>query len=185
MQRHTWAVFGNFPAANASRTKPLSNVSSAKSAKNSAWKFPSAALFEEISHTYPEKSVRLKFFICQLLSGEPQPLDCAAIKWVGKSELDDYAFPAADAQLLQKLKVRSGLEIQRLKWTCLDFTRPKSPAKSENIFVASPKSHQIGIWVDNVGFKQGWCAGSRNNNRACPRSGPLERDERLEHPKIP
>jgi 8-oxo-dGTP diphosphatase len=60
-------------------------------------------LFEEISHTYPEKSVRLKFFICQLLSGEPQPLDCAAIKWVGKSELDDHAFPAADAQLLQKL----------------------------------------------------------------------------------
>ena len=62
------------------------------------------ALFEEISHAYPEKSVRLKFFVCQLLSGEPQPLDCASFKWVGKSELDDYAFPAADAQLLQKLK---------------------------------------------------------------------------------
>jgi len=61
-------------------------------------------LFEDISHTYPEKSVRLKFFICRLLSGEPQPLDCAAVKWVEKSELATHAFPAADAQLLEKLK---------------------------------------------------------------------------------
>jgi 8-oxo-dGTP diphosphatase len=61
-------------------------------------------LFEEISHAYPEKSVRLKFFICKLLSGEPQLLDCAAIRWVNKTELDDYEFPAADTQLLEKLK---------------------------------------------------------------------------------
>jgi len=61
-------------------------------------------LFSEISHTYPEKFVRLKFFSCKLLSGEPQPLGCAAFKWVGQSELDGYAFPAADAQLIQKLK---------------------------------------------------------------------------------
>jgi len=60
-------------------------------------------LFGEISHTYPEKSVRLKFFTCKLLSGEPQPLGCAAFKWVGKLKLDDYVFPEADAQLLQKL----------------------------------------------------------------------------------
>lgn len=60
-------------------------------------------LFEEISHDYPEKSVRLKFFICELISGEPQPLDCAALKWVGKSQLVEFEFPAADAQLLAKL----------------------------------------------------------------------------------
>ena len=61
-------------------------------------------LFEEISHTYPEKSVHLKFFLCQLLSGEPQPLDCAAVKWIQKDGLDLHEFPAADAQLLEKLK---------------------------------------------------------------------------------
>ena len=68
-------------------------------------------LFEEIRHDYPEKSVRLKFFICQLLSGEPQPLDCAAVKWVEKSGLAAHKFPAADAQLLEKLKN------PRLTWT--------------------------------------------------------------------
>jgi len=61
-------------------------------------------LFEEIRHDYPEKSVHLKFFICQLLSGEPQPLDCAAVKWIEKAGLAAHEFPAADAQLLQKLK---------------------------------------------------------------------------------
>ena len=61
-------------------------------------------LFEEIAHDYPGKSVRLKFFRCRLLSGEPQPLDCAAAKWIDRSELGAHEFPAADARLLVKLK---------------------------------------------------------------------------------
>src|SRR5580692_10528287 len=61
-------------------------------------------LFEDIAHAYPEKTVHLRFFTCKLLAGEPQPLDCAALKWVTKPELADFEFPAADAQLLEKLK---------------------------------------------------------------------------------
>lgn len=61
-------------------------------------------LFAEVSHDYPGKSVHLKFFICQLLSGEPQPLDCAAVKWITPAELDAHEFPAADRQLLEQLK---------------------------------------------------------------------------------
>jgi mutator protein MutT len=61
-------------------------------------------LFESVIHAYPEKTVHLKFFVCRLLDGEPQPLGCAAVKWAGKSELADYKFPAADAKLLQKLQ---------------------------------------------------------------------------------
>ena len=60
-------------------------------------------LFEEIRHDYSEKSVHLKFFICKPLSGEPQPLDCAAFRWVVKDDLASFEFPAADAQLLAKL----------------------------------------------------------------------------------
>jgi len=61
-------------------------------------------LFEAIAHDYPEKSVHLKFFNCRLLAGEPQPLDCAAVKWVDQTELAQFEFPAADARLLEKLK---------------------------------------------------------------------------------
>ena len=61
-------------------------------------------LFEEISHAYAEKTVRLKFFTCQLISGRPRALDCAAFKWVEKAELADFEFPAADARLLERLQ---------------------------------------------------------------------------------
>ena len=63
-------------------------------------------LFDEVDHDYPEKSVHLKFFICKLLSGEPRPIDCAALKWIKKSQLDIHDFPAADARLLEKLSAR-------------------------------------------------------------------------------
>ena len=62
------------------------------------------ALLDEISHTYPEKSVHLKFYRCTLLSGEPQPLDCHAVAWVTQAQLRDYEFPAADVQLLAMLE---------------------------------------------------------------------------------
>ena len=61
-------------------------------------------LFEEVTHVYPEKTVRLKFFWCKLVTGEPQAVDCAAVCWVGKNGLAGFEFPAADAQLLEKLK---------------------------------------------------------------------------------
>ena len=62
------------------------------------------AMFESITHAYPEKTVHLRFFVCRLPAGEPQPLGCAALRWAAKTELKDHAFPAADAQLLEKLQ---------------------------------------------------------------------------------
>jgi len=66
-------------------------------------------LFDEISHDYPEKSVHLKFFVCQLLSGEPRALECAAVKWIGKTGLDAHEFPPADARLLKRLRTADQL----------------------------------------------------------------------------
>lgn len=66
-------------------------------------------LFDEVAHTYPEKAVRLKFFRCTLLAGEPRALDCAAVKWIPKSGLDGHQFPPADARLLEKLKGAAAL----------------------------------------------------------------------------
>lgn len=65
------------------------------------------AVLEEIAHDYPEKLVYLKFFHCRWLRREPQPIGCHAFTWIASSQLQDYAFPAADARLLEKLKATS------------------------------------------------------------------------------
>jgi 8-oxo-dGTP diphosphatase len=67
------------------------------------------ALIESLTHAYPEKTVHLKFFRCQWKANEPQTLGCAAFKWVAAGELEGFAFPAADARLLQKLQDRPEL----------------------------------------------------------------------------
>ena len=60
-------------------------------------------LLETIEHTYPEKTVRLKFFRCEWKQHEPQKLDCHDFAWVTRAQLADYKFPAADARLLGRL----------------------------------------------------------------------------------
>lgn len=61
-------------------------------------------LFQSVTHAYPERTVLLNFFLCQLPQGEPQAIDCAAVKWVTHDELTAHEFPAADAFLLQRLQ---------------------------------------------------------------------------------
>ncbi len=65
--------------------------------------------FAEVTHAYPDKTVCLRFFCCRLTRGEPEPLGCAALAWVSREELGGYAFPAADARLLEKLRTARGL----------------------------------------------------------------------------
>jgi mutator protein MutT len=57
----------------------------------------------ETVHHYPEKSVRLRFYAAVLISGEPRPVDCAAMAWVGPKDLPTYAFPEADRELVALL----------------------------------------------------------------------------------
>lgn len=67
------------------------------------------AELEDLTHAYPEKRVRLKFFKCRLLSGEPRPLGCSQLRWVAPAELERFDFPEADARLLLRLASDAGL----------------------------------------------------------------------------
>ena len=60
--------------------------------------------FAEITHDYPDRRVHLQFFRCEIAGGEPTPLQCAALAWVTREELDRYEFPPADAALLARLR---------------------------------------------------------------------------------
>lgn len=66
-------------------------------------------VLREVSHAYPAFTVHLQFIRCHLIGGEPQPLGCQALAWVGREELADYAFPPADRVFLAELAERRDL----------------------------------------------------------------------------
>ncbi len=67
------------------------------------------SLVESLTHAYPEKTVRLKFYACRVVRGEPRALGCQDIRWVSPAELAEYPFPAADARLLKRLLADAAL----------------------------------------------------------------------------
>ena len=62
-------------------------------------------MLHESEHAYPEKSVRIRFFQCRIVSGMPVPLECAALRWVSQDSLGQFQFPEADMALIEQLKM--------------------------------------------------------------------------------
>jgi mutator protein MutT len=52
---------------------------------------------------YPEKTVRLHFFDCVIVEGEPIALESAELRWVEGPELVGLSFPEADRELIARL----------------------------------------------------------------------------------
>jgi mutator protein MutT len=67
------------------------------------------AVLENITHQYPDRTVRLRFFCCTWTANEPRSLGCQAWTWVAREQLLSYAFPAADQRLLKRLQEDTGL----------------------------------------------------------------------------
>jgi mutator protein MutT len=60
--------------------------------------------FLTLDHDYPAKSVRLHFFNCTVLQGDPKAIDVADLRWVTPHDIGNYQFPPADAELISKLR---------------------------------------------------------------------------------
>ena len=56
-----------------------------------------------VDHAYSHKKLRFVVHLCDLVSGEPQPLASQQVRWVRPEELGNYAFPAANARIIEAL----------------------------------------------------------------------------------
>ena len=56
-----------------------------------------------VRHAYTHFRITLHAFDCRHVSGRPAPLQCAACKWVGRKDLDRYAFPRANRKIIEAL----------------------------------------------------------------------------------
>jgi A/G-specific adenine glycosylase len=57
-----------------------------------------------VKHSYTHFKITLYAFACDLLHGEPQALHVADWRWVTLAEIDEYAFPRTDLQIIEVLK---------------------------------------------------------------------------------
>jgi 8-oxo-dGTP diphosphatase len=56
-------------------------------------------------HSYPEKTVDISFYRCQLAGQRsPRPVQVAAMRWVFPGQLDQFSFPPADAAFITFLQ---------------------------------------------------------------------------------
>jgi mutator protein MutT len=54
----------------------------------------------DIDHEYEKKSICLHLFECAHMSGEPQPLECAEMRWVRPQDLENYRLPPPDVKMI-------------------------------------------------------------------------------------
>jgi len=56
----------------------------------------------ETTHTYPERTVTLFFYRCDLL-GTPKPMLGQEMEWIPRAQLSSRTFPPADDELIRML----------------------------------------------------------------------------------
>ena len=56
-----------------------------------------------VDHAYSHKKLRFVVHLCSWTSGEPQPLASQQVRWVDPARLGDFAFPAANARIIDAL----------------------------------------------------------------------------------
>ena len=61
-------------------------------------------VFCTVDHVYPDITIRLVLFNAEIVSGEPELLEHADLKWIRAGEIDNYEFCPADKEILEKIK---------------------------------------------------------------------------------
>ena len=60
--------------------------------------------FMAVVHQYPDILIRLTLFHCTIPSGYPQALEHTALEWIHPSQIDNFEFCPADADILEEIK---------------------------------------------------------------------------------
>lgn len=61
------------------------------------------ALFMELDHVYPDLTIHLSLYHCSIAAGIPQLLEHNDLRWITPSEIPQYDFCPADAEILERI----------------------------------------------------------------------------------
>lgn len=60
---------------------------------------------DEVTHTYPDITVRLSLVLAAIAEGEPMLLEHSALAWISPSDIPRYDFCPADYPMLSRLSL--------------------------------------------------------------------------------
>ena len=63
-------------------------------------------IFMEVTHVYPDISIRLTLFNATVAEGTPRLLEHNDLRWISPGEIDDYDFCPADEEILKQIKIK-------------------------------------------------------------------------------
>lgn len=63
-----------------------------------------AELFMELTHTYPDLTIHLSLYHCTIAAGTPKLLEHNDLRWILPSEIPQYEFCPADAEILKRIQ---------------------------------------------------------------------------------
>ena len=72
-------------------------------------------VFMEVTHVYPDITVRLTVYTARILEGEPQLLEHNALAWITPAEIGQYDFCPADEAILDRIRASSVAEHPKVK----------------------------------------------------------------------
>lgn len=110
-QRPADALLGGlweFPGGKQEPAESLQACLARELAEELAIQVQVGAFFVRVKHAFTHFKITLHVFECDYLpaGGEPQALGCAAWRWVREDELQNFAFGAADRQVIAALVAR-------------------------------------------------------------------------------
>lgn len=65
-------------------------------------------LVADLTHRYPDMTVRLRLYRAVIARGIPQLLEHADIRWIRADQIDDFDFCPADVDILAKIRTEWG-----------------------------------------------------------------------------
>ena len=65
--------------------------------------------FTDIIHEYPDRTVHLHFYLCEIVSGTPDNKEHNAIAWITPEEVAQYDFCPADKKMILSVDLKGML----------------------------------------------------------------------------
>jgi len=96
--------FWEFPGGKQISTEPLTECLRRELSEELGVRVAHIRLWRKVHYAYPDRNVRLHFFLCDIVSGEPRALGCAAVKWVHHRDLSQYRFPPPNRSIIEELQ---------------------------------------------------------------------------------